>query len=742
MLKSSRKPYTKEQFVKLRAARVLIEEEFNSEFSLQVDDVVNEVYEYAVRSESNELFRLFSALNSISDEPVGNPLNEEQLVLLRQAKGLIREEFDEEFVLSSANVMDLLHGFATRSSTEALLDIYFYLSSRPDHLPIENSPVVNEQEVSATADAPADSALIFKELSAPDFERLRQAKQDIRTEFDNDFSLHTRTALDQLYDYAVRSEETVLFELFCDLQRPQTLQREGLPLQHDWLTKEQFFLLCEARASVKREFGAAFDFRSNSLLADVYQFALRSEEEDLFNLCWEFQQLCEPGRQTKLPSKEEFRLLRQARTLVQEEFDTELQLQSEAIEYDLYQFAVRSEMDELFDLHSQLMALPERITPTSPVADREDLSKDEFVILRGARRMVREEFDEYLALEEAGVLDRLYGFALESAGEELFDLHAQLHAGAAVLEDQTSEDEQTMTVVGAESPAPRQVTAATAASEERPDENPAPQHQDVENIGSASSAEDKTAGRRAPGLLKRIFGGSEVETENSAIVPDDIPTLEEVAPAKRNSEGATEPVTAKTESSGTNHQENRQAASDGPVSAEESAAKPAAGPLEQGDFGDRLVKAMQKERTSPGVKKTAQAGPQPAPKTSAKAVVRDVELDGKSLPEPRFLGDADVTWYISSDQQRMRIRLVGPLDVAEDGELLLVKGPDDVVGATLDLEEETPVILAAADTITVNGEAVDGKHKLEAGDKIKIADELLMVESVAATGGQAADGAL
>jgi hypothetical protein len=43
---------------------------------------------------------------------------------------------------------------------------------------------------------------------------------------------------------------------------------------------------------------------------------------------------------------------------------------------------------------------------------------------------VQQEFDQHLALETADVLDRLYGYALDSEEEALFDLHAELNADA------------------------------------------------------------------------------------------------------------------------------------------------------------------------------------------------------------------------------------------------------------------------------------------------------------------------
>jgi|GEM_PF-3574627 len=59
------KKLSREQFSKLREARVLIKEEFSTTISLGSDDVFDEIYKYALESETEDLFHLHETLLGI-----------------------------------------------------------------------------------------------------------------------------------------------------------------------------------------------------------------------------------------------------------------------------------------------------------------------------------------------------------------------------------------------------------------------------------------------------------------------------------------------------------------------------------------------------------------------------------------------------------------------------------------------------------------------------------------------------
>lgn len=63
MLVGQKKVLTREQFIQLREARKLIKEEFAECISLSEEDILDTIYEYALRSEGEALFDLFNLIN-------------------------------------------------------------------------------------------------------------------------------------------------------------------------------------------------------------------------------------------------------------------------------------------------------------------------------------------------------------------------------------------------------------------------------------------------------------------------------------------------------------------------------------------------------------------------------------------------------------------------------------------------------------------------------------------------------
>lgn len=54
------------------------------------------------------------------------------------------------------------------------------------------------------------------------------------------------------------------------------------------------------------------------------------------------------------------------------------------------------------------------------------LSRDQFIKLRKAKTMIKDEFGKDVSLQDEDILNQIYGFALESSGESLFDLFTEI----------------------------------------------------------------------------------------------------------------------------------------------------------------------------------------------------------------------------------------------------------------------------------------------------------------------------
>ncbi len=778
MLKSTKNPLSKEQFTHLREARALIKEQFEADFSLRSDQVVQDLYEFALRSETNELFRLFTDLNDISDTPVGEPLNEEQFILLREARSLVDGEFDDKLHLAGAQVMAELYAKALASKAEDLFDIHRYLNSREDlHEPatteqsgtyfrkvreakriaevqlgedVTLAPLTALDTLAELAMRSEDALLVeavnwlqswqpddltptellFHELSAPDFERLREAKHDIYTEFGETLSLHADSTLDDLYEFALRSKETVLFELFCDLLDPQMTPRAAASRPSHWFSRDQYTLLRAAREAILAEFDDRLDITATDVYVTLYGYALRAEEEDLFDLCKELHNLGDPAPATLvLPSKEEFRMLRQAQTLILDEFGEALELHAEAVRDELYRYAVNSEVDDLFDIHTEL----EAISAAEETTDRATrLSKDEFVSLRQARQLIRAEFGEHLALEDAEVLDRLYEFALQSEGETLFDLHAELNAGAIAASEEA-------------------VRVREAVVEDTgPDNEPEPLPTPVAEVAD-TQADAENHSEEEPSGLKRVFGlwrGAPKAEMLEATPQTDQPVASDAEEEAAVAEAAAlEAEEAEREAAET--EETAETASNPHMS-----------------FPDLLVRAIDQapkgnaddpvaEETSAQNKKR-RGKPQRRSTTPVK--VKEVELDADAAASPdtstpetttRWQGaertatdptnlaaaanDSEIQmvpegWYISTLDDRLRVRLSTKLSVGEDGELLVAAPLGTQICAVIEMTANAPVVIVQNGSLLVNDTLVDHRQALASGDRIAVAGTELQVE--------------
>jgi hypothetical protein len=62
-------------------------------------------------------------------------------------------------------------------------------------------------------------------------------------------------------------------------------------------------------------------------------------------------------------------------------------------------------------------------------ATQPTITREQFGMLRDAKKLVKDEFGEELMLQQANVMDLLYQFALRSRNERLFELFSTLNGG-------------------------------------------------------------------------------------------------------------------------------------------------------------------------------------------------------------------------------------------------------------------------------------------------------------------------
>ena len=72
------------------------------------------------------------------------------------------------------------------------------------------------------------------------------------------------------------------------------------------------------------------------------------------------------------------------------------------------------------------------------------LERKQFSLLREAKRLVATEFSKELSLQDKDILDQIYGFALESEGERLYEIFNEMHSS---LDDEQKTDKKQNTVV-------------------------------------------------------------------------------------------------------------------------------------------------------------------------------------------------------------------------------------------------------------------------------------------------------
>lgn len=73
MLQTSFQAISREQFTQLRRAKKLVKDEFQADLKLQDPKIMDKLYAYALESEGEELFEIFTSLNT-EKAPVEQPL--------------------------------------------------------------------------------------------------------------------------------------------------------------------------------------------------------------------------------------------------------------------------------------------------------------------------------------------------------------------------------------------------------------------------------------------------------------------------------------------------------------------------------------------------------------------------------------------------------------------------------------------------------------------------------------------
>ena len=74
------------------------------------------------------------------------------------------------------------------------------------------------------------------------------------------------------------------------------------------------------------------------------------------------------------------------------------------------------------------------------------LDREQFALLREAKRIVASEFDKEISLQDKDVLDQIYGYALESESDRLYEIFNTMHA--SLDSDQASQGKDNTVVQG------------------------------------------------------------------------------------------------------------------------------------------------------------------------------------------------------------------------------------------------------------------------------------------------------
>lgn len=662
MLRSSYQTISKVQFTKLRDARRLIREEFDDTLLLHSGDVMLKLYAFALQSEQDELYDLFTALRADIEDSKGSvelpphTLPKDQFAMRRLAKHLVEDEFGETLILYADDVMDRLLAYSLRSAKDELFDVYAFLESRvgdaerPDHRAVSSERYValraareeiqkafkidittdvvsltdkvrefaghgkhaTLSEIVAQLDAldkePAvNQASMLRFFTVEDFSKLREAKQIIIQEFGVAFSLASVDLLANLYEHALRYDGDDLFDIFALLNSRPIDTRGAHKVPQRPISKEQFTKLRDARWLITEEFGEEFILDTPEMMERLYAFALQSDKDELFDIFNELKsrtRFASKGRKTATITKEQFVELRRARRMIKEEFDTDLVIAAHDMMDRLYELALSSERAELFEI---FVAFNDQAGSAIKKCSFKTIAKDEFDGLIEARRLVRQEFGEELTLASDDVMDRFYEYALRSESDELFDLFARL--------------------------------------------NTVPEPDEI--------VEEKPEPKRSLRRFISLFG----------------PTAHDVAaPAPARAKAKTDIVVGEAE------------------------AKDEA----------KLVADDQPEKTR-----------------------RDPERGEARSAEPRAgaEGDTDNRWCLRSIDGRLFIRLASHLRIGElDGELVANGANVDREHAVIDVTSSAPTLIARNNDVLVNNRRIGESVMLRPGDRIRILHFVLRVE--------------
>lgn len=110
MLKTKFKPLDREQFSLLRESKRLVASEFGKELSLQDKDILDQIYGFALESETDRLYEIFNQMHSSLDKDQKTDSNKSTVVQgdwgANKATGTSRAELVIEKKVKMGDVID------------------------------------------------------------------------------------------------------------------------------------------------------------------------------------------------------------------------------------------------------------------------------------------------------------------------------------------------------------------------------------------------------------------------------------------------------------------------------------------------------------------------------------------------------------------------------------------------------------------------------------------------------------
>jgi len=68
------------------------------------------------------------------------------------------------------------------------------------------------------------------------------------------------------------------------------------------------------------------------------------------------------------------------------------------------------------------------------------LERGQFALLREAKRLISDEYGKEISLQDKDILDQIYGYALDSKSDRLYEIFNDMHA--SISDDQTNDTDK------------------------------------------------------------------------------------------------------------------------------------------------------------------------------------------------------------------------------------------------------------------------------------------------------------